>query len=185
MSAWAFPATSMDDRCSSTGRCGADRSGPPRVPGRKGPACLAWLLAAMATLAAQAPAPPQIDAQSKRAAERLAALHREAETLAKQERTLLGELRKREVYREIRIETLTALVREAADVRGKLGSTTVRAKALETEAERQRPDIEGRLVRLYKMGRAGYWRMLLDVKRLRDVGRACRHAAAPGRVAPD
>ena len=155
------------------------------MPGRKGPAYLAWLLAAMATLAAQAPAAPQIDAQSKRAAERLAALQREAETLAKQERTLLGELRKLEVDREIRIETLTALEREAADVRGKLGSTTARAKALATEAERQRPDIEGRLVRLYKMGRAGYWRMLLDVNSLREVGRAYRTAAALGKIDRD
>jgi len=155
------------------------------VPGVKGPASIVCLIVATAAFTAQAPDRQAVDAQSKRAAERLSALQREAEALARQEGTLLGELRKLEVEREIRIEKLTAIEREAADVRAKLGATTTRAKALEAEAERQRPDIEGRLVRLYKMGRAGYWRMLLDVNSLRDVGRAYRTAAALGKIDRD
>ena len=35
------------------------------------------------------------------------------------------------------------------------------------------------------MGRAGYWRLLLDVNSLRDVGRAYRTAAALGRIDRD
>jgi septal ring factor EnvC (AmiA/AmiB activator) len=136
-------------------------------------------------LVAQAPDRSQIDAQSRRAAERLAALQKEAEALAGQERTLLGELRKLEVEREIRVEKLAGVERDAADVRAKLASATARAKALEENAERQRPDIEARLVRLYKMGRAGYWRMLLDVNSLREVGRAYRTAAALSRIDRD
>jgi len=134
---------------------------------------------------AQSPDRAQIDAQSRRAAARLAALQKEAEALASQERTLLGELRKLEVEREIRVEKLAAVEREAAEVRAKLAAATARAKTLEENAERQRPDIDARLVRLYKMGRAGYWRMLLDVNSLREIGRAYRTAAALSRIDRD
>ena len=143
------------------------------------------LIAATVSLSAQSPDRQAIDAQSKRAAERLAALQKEAETLAGQERTLLGELRKLEVEREIKLEQLTSIEREAADVRTKLDAAGTRTKALEAEAERQRPDIEARLVRLYKMGRAGYWRLLLDVNSLREIGRAYRTAAALNRIDRD
>jgi septal ring factor EnvC (AmiA/AmiB activator) len=125
------------------------------------------------------------DALSRRANERLAALQKEAESLAGQERTLLGELRRLELDREIKVEKLAALERDAADVRDKLAATTARTKALESEAERQRPDVEARLVRLYKLGRAGYWRLLLDVNSLREIGHAYRTAAALGRIDRD
>jgi septal ring factor EnvC (AmiA/AmiB activator) len=50
---------------------------------------------------------------------------------------------------------------------------------------RQRPDVDARLVELYKMGHAGYWRLLLEVDNLRDLGRAYRTAAALGRIDRD
>jgi murein hydrolase activator len=127
----------------------------------------------------------QAEALSRRAAERLAALQREAEMLAGRERTLLGELRKLEVDREIKIERLSGLERDAAAVRQKLEAATTRTHALEGEAERQRPDVEARMVHLYKLGRAGYWRLLLDVNSLREVARAYRTAAALGRIDRD
>jgi septal ring factor EnvC (AmiA/AmiB activator) len=127
----------------------------------------------------------QTEALARRAAERLAALQRESEALARQERTLLIELRKLEIDREIRIEQLARIARDVADVQGKLAAATTRSQALQGEADRQRPDIEGRLVQLYKMGRAGYWRLLLDVNSLRDVGRAYRTASALGRIDRD
>jgi septal ring factor EnvC (AmiA/AmiB activator) len=137
-------------------------------------------------LSAQAPADrSQTEAQAKRAAERLGALQREAESLAKQERSLLAELRKLEIDRAIKVEQLEQIERDAADVQQKLLTATDRAAALKGEAERQRPDVEQRLVQLYKMGRAGYWRLLLDVNNLRDVGRAYRTAAALGRIDRD
>jgi septal ring factor EnvC (AmiA/AmiB activator) len=155
------------------------------VPGLKGPAYVCVLIAATIGLAAQAPDRSQIDAQSKRAADRLAALQREAEALAGQERTLLGELRKLEIDREMHVEKLSALEREAAGVRAKLHATTARATALEADAARQRPDVEARMVRLYKMGRAGYWKMLLDVTSLRELAHAYRTAAALTRIDRD
>ena len=134
---------------------------------------------------AQAPAAdPAQDAQ-RRAADRLASLQREAESLAKQERTLLVDLRKLEIERQIRVEELTRVQRDIKDVQGKLAATTARAAELQGQAERQRPDVEARMVQLYKMGRAGYWRLLLDVSSLRELAHAYRTAAALGRIDHD
>jgi murein hydrolase activator len=149
---------------------------------------VAVALSLTATLVAQTPAPAdraQTEALARRATDRLAALQRESEALARQERTLLIELRKLEIDREIRIEQLRKIERDVADVQGKLAASTARAQGLQGEADRQRPDIEARLVQLYKMGRAGYWRLLLDVNSLRDVGRAYRTASALGRIDRD
>jgi murein hydrolase activator len=133
----------------------------------------------------QSPERQAADALAKRAAARLAALQKEAESLAGQEKTLLGELRRLEVDREIKVEKLASLERDAADVRERLAAATAREKALAGEAERQQPDADARLVRLYKLGRVGYWRLLLDVKSLREVGHAYRTAAALSRIDRD
>lgn len=138
-----------------------------------------------APASADATARQATEALAKRAADRLAALQREAESLARQERTLLVDLRRLEVEREIRTEELTRVQRDIAGVQRQLAAATARAQALQGEADRQRPDIEARLVELYKMGRAGYWRLLLDVDSLRDIGRAYRTAAALGRIDRD
>lgn len=145
-------------------------------------AALALLLAAVAAAQTPPELARQADALSRRAAQRLAALQHEAEALASQERTLLGDLRKLEVEREIRVEKLATIQGDAAAVRQKLSAASARADALTDEAERQRPDVEARLVHLYKLGRAGYWRLLLDVNSLRDIGRAYRTAAALDRI---
>jgi septal ring factor EnvC (AmiA/AmiB activator) len=144
------------------------------------------VLAATGALLAQAPSDrAQTEALARRAADRLAALHREAESLAKQERGLLVDLRKLEVEREIRIAELAKVQRDVADVRQQLDAATLRAAQLEDQAETQRPDVEARMVQLYKMGRAGYWRLLLDVNSLREMGHAYRTAAALGRIDRD
>ena len=144
------------------------------------------VVALAALLAQQTPVDrTQTEGLAKRAADRLAALQREAESLAKQEKTLLVDLRRLEVEREIRSEELARVQRDIAGVQRQLAAATARAEALQGEADRQRPDVEARLVQLYKMGRAGYWRLLLDVDSLRDVGRAYRTAAALGRIDRD
>lgn len=148
------------------------------------------VLAITVTVTVSAQAPPPADrahteALSKRVAERLAALQREAEALASQEQTLLVELRTLDVDRQIKAETLAAIEAETAGVQRQLDATTARAQALQGEADRQRPDVEARMVQLYKMGRAGYWRLLLDVDDLRQLGRAYRTAAALARIDRD
>src|SRR5579872_1709198 len=134
---------------------------------------------------AQASDASQVRALTKRAADRLASLQKEAEALAKQEQTLLVELRSLEVQREIKVEELAAVDRQSADVQARLADATARARALQNAADQQRPEVEERMVRLYKLGRAGYWRLLLDVNSLQEVGRAYRTAAALARIDRD
>src|SRR4051812_13493718 len=163
-----------------------DIDGYRRMKGLAGPA--AALLALVTVVAAQAPPAAdrsQTEALAKRAAERLAALQKESESLATQEQTLLVELRKLDVDRQIKVEQLTAIERDVATVQRQLEGATTRAAALESDARRQRPDVERRLVQLYKMGHAGYWRLLLDVDDLRQLGRAYRTAAALNRIDRD
>ena len=117
-------------------------------------------------------------AAARRTADRLRALQREADSLAAQERTLLVELRKLEVDRQIAMEQLGRIERDRPTFRQKLDAAEARAAALARAAAEQRPDVEARLVQLYKLGRAGYWRLLLDVDDLRSLGRAYRTAAA-------
>jgi murein hydrolase activator len=127
----------------------------------------------------------QTESMARRATERLAALQRESEALATQEKTLLVDLRRLEVEREIKVEELRKIERDSATVQRQLADAATRTNQLQQEADRQRPDVEARMVQLYKMGRAGYWRLLLDVSSLREIGRAYRTAAALARIDRD
>lgn len=137
---------------------------------------LAWCVPA----AAQPPQPSdrdRADAAAKRTAERLRALQKEADALATQERTLLVDLRKLEVDRQIAVENLARFERELAETSKRLAESESRAALLARTAAAQLPDVETRLVQLYKMGRAGYWRLLLNVDDLQALGRAYRAAS--------
>jgi murein hydrolase activator len=131
---------------------------------------------------AQADERARREAASKRAAERIRALQREADALVTRERSLLAELRKLEIDRELRIEEVGQIEREMTDTREALDASRARAIELEAAAAAQRPEIEARLVQLYKMGPAGYWRLLLDTQDIKAIGRAYRTAAALNRL---
>lgn len=156
-----------------------------RVKGKRSLPFLVFVGAACVAMAQTPVERSQAEALAKRAADRLVALQREAESLATRERGLLAELRKLEIDRAIKVAQLERIERDAADVQAKLAAATKRAEMLQGDAQRQRPDVEARLAQLYKMGRAGYWRLLLDINSLRDVGRAYRTAAALGRIDRD
>jgi septal ring factor EnvC (AmiA/AmiB activator) len=134
-------------------------------------ACVAGLLSAGTGL---------LWAQSaeQRIGERLRSLQQEAQQLASREQTILTELRKLEIERQLRATELAAVEQDLAQTRSKLKEATARAEALRNRADNDRPDVEARLVRIYKMGRAGYWRLLLDAGDLQSIGRAYRTAAA-------
>jgi septal ring factor EnvC (AmiA/AmiB activator) len=118
----------------------------------------------------------------QRVAERLKALQQEAEQLASREKTILAELRKLEIERQLRTGELAAIQADLARTKAQLTETSTRAQALRERAEHDRPDVEARLVRIYKMGRAGYWRLLLDADDMQAIGRAYRTAAAMTRL---
>ena len=132
------------------------------------------IAASVAAPLAQSPAQDP----AKRAAERIKALQREADDLLARERTLLDELRKLEVDRQLKVEELAKFEREAAETERKLAATAKRLDTLRRTADQQRPDVEARLVQLYKIGSGGYWKLLLDVDDLRSMGRAYRTASA-------
>ena len=118
------------------------------------------------------------DAAAQRAAERIQALRREAEALASQESALLVQLRKLEIERQLKVEELARVERDHTKARQRLDEAVRRADALQQTASSERPEIEARLVQIYKLGQAGFWRLMLDVDDLRSVGRAYRTAAA-------
>jgi murein hydrolase activator len=117
-------------------------------------------------------------AAAQRAAERIRALQRESDALVAEARGLLAHLRKLEIDRALRAEELAHIGAELVETRAALAETTTRAEALDAAAKSERPIVETRLVQLYKLGRAGYWRLLLDTDDVRSVGRAYRTASA-------
>lgn len=138
------------------------------------------------TLMAQQPVDrAHAEALARRATERVQALQREADALAAQERTLLGELRRLEVERQLKVQELVKISAELTNTTGELTATVERFDRLEREAKTERPDIEARLVELYKLGRPGYLRLLLSVSDLRKVGRAYRFVSALAKLDRD
>lgn len=134
---------------------------------------------------AQSPEQRKPQTPSQRAAERIRALQREAEALVTQESQLLVELRKLELERQMKVEELTDIERQRRETSHQLEDAAGRAEALRLIADADRPDVEARLAQLYKLGRAGYWRLLLDVEDVRSIGRVYRTAAAMTRMDRD
>ncbi|HEY0283763.1 MAG TPA: peptidoglycan DD-metalloendopeptidase family protein [Vicinamibacterales bacterium] len=139
---------------------------------------VAALVAGAGALGAQLPDRARTESQARRANERLIALQREADGLARQQRSLLGDLRRFEVERDLRTEQLRRIEADARKVSRELGDTGNQIAELEEQTEASRPVLEGRMVELYKLGSAGYVRLLLNVSDLKEVGRAYRMVAA-------
>lgn len=116
--------------------------------------------------------------EATRVGERIRALEREAERLAGQARTLLVELRALEVERDLRIERAREAEAAGAAVQQQLRATANRLAALEQQRIAQLPDITAQLVDLYKRGRGGYLRLLLEARSLRDFARTARAVSA-------
>jgi septal ring factor EnvC (AmiA/AmiB activator) len=138
------------------------------------------ILAAVVAVAAAAQTPDRAaaDAMARRVNERIRALQAEADRLAAQSRTLLGDLRQLEIQRDIAAEKVKAADADVSAAQTALQQTSERLTALEQERESQLPDLKLRLVDIYKRGRVGYARMLVDVNGLREFARAMRAVAA-------
>ena len=145
----------------------------------------ALIVVSFAALAGQQNDRARTEALAARAGQRMEALHREADQLASQERTLLGDLRKLEVERQIKIEDLRRLDAEGAQVEAERAATTERLTKLQDEDNATRPDLEARLVEMYKLGQARYARLLLSTSGVRRLGQAARTAAALAKLDRD
>src|SRR5580765_3256340 len=117
------------------------------------------------------------EALARRAGERLQSLQGEADRLAAQERTLIGDLRKLELERQVKGEELKQFDRDAAKLEAELAGITERMDALQQSERKARPELTGRLVEMYKLGQARYLRLLLSAPDLRRMGQASRTVA--------
>ena len=140
-----------------------------------------WILALAVLFAAlpgaQTPERGQAEELRQRASQRIRALQREGDALAATERTLLGELRRLEVERDLRTEELQQADGELADTIRQVDETNRRIEELDRQLAAQRPALAARLVDTYKIGQPGYARLLLELDDVRAVGRAYRLVA--------
>jgi septal ring factor EnvC (AmiA/AmiB activator) len=143
------------------------------------------IVVSFAALAGQQSDRARTEALAARASQRMEALHREADQLASQERTLLGDLRKLEVERQIKLEDLRQLDAEGAQVEAERTATTERLTKLQDEDNATRPDLEARLVEIYKLGQARYARLLLSTSGVRRLGQAARTTGALAKLDRD
>lgn len=115
---------------------------------------------------------------SRRAADRLDSLRQEGERLAAEERTVLGDLRRLEIERQMasaELETARVAARRATI---DLAVLDVQVETLTAQANAALPDLQARLITLYKLGRGQYARLLLSASDLRQFGQAVRLVSA-------
>ena len=120
----------------------------------------------------------QSEALTRRASDRLRSLRDEADRLAAEERTILGDLRKLELVREIRSTELERAQDAAQSAGVALAALDEQVDALTTQANAALPDLQARLITLYKLGRGQYARMLLSAADLKQLGQAVRLVSA-------
>jgi len=133
---------------------------------------------ACCTLGAQQADRERTEALARRAGERLRTLQQEADRLASEERTLLGDLRKLEIERQIKAEEFRQVDADLAAAATELAATNDQARHLEQEELAQRRELRARLVEMYELGQGRYLRLLLSTTDVRRVGQASRMVAA-------
>jgi septal ring factor EnvC (AmiA/AmiB activator) len=141
-------------------------------------ALAAMFVALSGALFAQQSDSDRAEALSRRAADRLQSLQQEADRLASEERTLLGDLQKLEVTREIKVEELGEATSNARQATREIASINEQVQRLEQDDASERPQLRARLVDLYKLGQGRYLRLLLSVSDVRSVGQASRLVGA-------
>jgi septal ring factor EnvC (AmiA/AmiB activator) len=121
------------------------------------------------------------EALARSTSDRLKALNQEADRLALEARTLLGDLRKLELERQIKDEETRQARGDEQRVAAELGTLNEELGRLESEEQAERPALRARLAELYKLGNGGYVRLLLSTSEARSVGQATRMVAAMAR----
>lgn len=134
---------------------------------------------------AQQPERARAEGLARRASERLQSLQREADRLASQERTLMGDLRKLELERQLKAEELKQVDADAANLEHELTGITGRIDALQQFERKGRPELSARLVDVYKLGQARYLRLLFSTPDLQRIGQASRTVAALAKLDRD
>jgi murein hydrolase activator len=131
----------------------------------------------LAAAAAQTGDRARTEALARRATERLQALQHEADRLAADERSVLNDLKKLEIERQIRAEELKRVDADTAKVQAELNATVDRMTTLDRSSRAEAPQLQARLVEIYKLGQARYLRLLLSTPDLRRLGQSTRTVA--------
>ena len=129
----------------------------------------------------QLPDRSRTETLAARAAERLQALHDEADRLATEERSLLRDLRQLELTRQIRTVELRQSDAEARQAASELAAIDVEIRRIEQQELAEGPELRARLTELYKLGQGRYLRMMLSISDARRLGAAARMVAALAR----
>ncbi len=144
-----------------------------------------WIRAAAIALLVACPSPgsaqddrTQAETLAQRAADRLRSLHEETERLLSDEQTLLGELRRLEIQRQIKSEELAQVERDAEQVVGDLAALDAQVATLEAQDRAETPRLREQVVGLYKLGQGGYLRLLLSTTEVEHIGQSARMVAA-------
>lgn len=143
------------------------------------------LLLVSVCAAAQTADRARTEALASRAAARMQALQREADQLAAQERTVLGDLRKLEIERELKTAERQQADADVLKTQTDLDAATRRIEKLRQQDLSERPDLRARLVEIYKVGQGRYLRMLLSAADMRHLGEASRAVAALSKLDRD
>ena len=153
---------------------------PVRVRGRIVVGVLAAVLGGMVCAALVAQQQPAADPSEARLRvdEQLKALRQEADRLARQSRSLLGDVRKLEVQRDIRQAEAREADRALAAAKEDFSNLSQRLEALEEQRLKGLPDLKAQLVETYKRGRSGHLRLLVSAGDLRGFARATRAVTA-------
>jgi septal ring factor EnvC (AmiA/AmiB activator) len=142
---------------------------------------LVLLLLVAAPSGAQQDDRARTEALARSTSDRLKALNQEADRLASEARTLLGDLRKLELERQIKDEELRQARADEERAAAELARLNEELSRLESEEQAEQPALRARLVELYKLGQGGYARLLLSTSEARSVGQASRMVAAIAR----
>lgn len=122
------------------------------------------------------------EALSRRVSDRVRSLEDETVRLAGQARTLLSELRQLETERDVQGEISQKALSASRDAAVALDDTIARLTDLEQRRVGELPELHAGLVELYKQGRSGYARMLLNARDLKEIRRAVRTVAGLARI---
>jgi len=156
-------------------------------------ACCALIVAlgvaVTAQITAQLPVKPpeqlRTEVLARRANERLQTLQREADRLASEERSLLGDLRRLEIERQMKAEELNRINADASKVGAELDDTNTRMTEVQEAERASRRRVENRLAEMYKLGEARYVRMLLSASDLQRLAQATRTVSALSKIDRD
>jgi septal ring factor EnvC (AmiA/AmiB activator) len=112
----------------------------------------------------------------------MGALQREADRLAGEARTLLSDLRRLEIERDLQTERVRQAQAAVLDAAAALQQISDRLLTLEQQRVARLPNVEASLVHIYKRNRHGDARLVLGAQDLREFGRTVRLIGAMTKI---